>query len=485
MSSRNTTAGAHDPLLLPSQPQSSRNSVRIDNEIVAARPRKLSKSGLSEEIPHQPKEPAAPPLTKKPSSFFRRRKKSVSETVPPVLIPAPASGLQPPSTTVKHNPSVSSLRELMNPYLSNPPDVRKGSTGKYDIAPQSQKTPVEKSTIKPVFPNSALHKSADKVEKRQIESSTLGDALSANADANSDDNLLHPHDQSFLLDNSSNETRLNASDTSVEKLMSNRAKEGIPSENDHEPAPFNDGSIQAAQPVVDFVQNTKGRKVLGKKESRPRKVSGDNHVVNKNKANEQSSPAAKASPVKEVVTATLSPDEATPRVWLRPEKSIEDLRGLAEISSLGGHNQPSHPDEDRPTSSRRSRIVKTVLKAPESTAIDPTSPEFDVTLPFREDKVLAQRVFEGDETLVSKAKAAAWLGEAGPDRARIRRAYMELFDWQNLNILAALRVFCGRLLLKGETQQVDRILDAFSAQWCACNANHGFKATGKHSIAQS
>ncbi|KAI4238725.1 MAG: hypothetical protein LQ349_000880 [Xanthoria aureola] len=364
----------------------------------------------------------------------------------------------------------------MNPYLSNPPDVRKGSTtGKYDIAPQSQKTPVEKSTIKPVFPNSASHKNANKVEERQIESSTLGDALSANADANSDDNLLHPHDQSFLLDNSSNETRLNASDTSVEKLMSNRAKKGSPSENDREPAPFNDGSIQAAQPVVDFMHNTKGRKVLGKKDSRSGKVSDDNHVVDK--ANEQSSPAAKASPVKEVVTATFSPDEATPRVWLRPEKSIEDLRGLAETSSLGGHIQPSQPDEDRPTSSRRSRIVKTVLKAPESTAIDPTSPEFDVTLPFREDKVLAQRVFEGDETLVSKAKAAAWLGEAGPDRARIRRAYMELFDWQNLNILAALRGFCGRLLLKGETQQVDRILDAFSAQWCACNANHGFKAT--------
>ncbi|KAI4280493.1 MAG: hypothetical protein L6R38_004418 [Xanthoria sp. 2 TBL-2021] len=484
MSSRNTSAGAHDPLPPPSQPQSSRNSVRIDNEAVAAPPRKLSKSGLSGEITHLPKEPAAPPLTKKPSSFFRRRKKSVSEPVPPPVL-VPASGLQPPDATVKHNPSVSSLRELMNPYLSNSPDVRKGSTtGQHDTASRSQRIPVEKSTIKQVLPSSASHKSANKVEEREIESSTSGDALSAKAYANSDDNLLHPHDQSFLHDNSSNETRLIASDTSqivvvetssVEKPMSNQAKEDSPSEKDHEPAPFNDGSIQAAQPVVDFMQNTKGRKILGRKQSRSCKVSGDSHVVNK--TNELSTPAARASPVKEIVTATLSPDEATPRVWLRPEKSIEDLRGLAETSSFGGDTQPSHPDDDRPTSSRRGRTVKTVFKAPASSAIDPTSPDFDVTLPFREDKVLAQRVFEGDETLVSKAKAAAWLGEAGPDRARVRRAYMELFNWQNLNILAALRDFCGRLLLKGETQQVDRILDAFSTQWCACNANHGFKAT--------
>ncbi|KAL8657198.1 MAG: hypothetical protein Q9226_002157 [Calogaya cf. arnoldii] len=488
MSSRHTNAVFHDSLP-PSQPQSSRNSVRINNEAVAVPPRKLSKSGLSGQISHLPREPAAPPLTKKPSSFFRRRKKSVSEPFPPLgLVPTPPSEFQPPDTTMKHNPSVSSLRELMNPYLSNSPDVRKGSTiVHYDTASRSQMVPVENSTIKPVFPSSATHRSATKVvEERQIESSTSGDALSAKVDANSDDILLRPQDQSFLHDNSSNETRLNASDTSqvvapktatVEKPMSSQAKDDSPSEKDHEPTTFNDGSIQAAQPVVDFIQNSKGRKVLGRKPQRSQDISGGGHVLDK--TNEQSGPAAKATPVKEVVTATLTPDEATPRVWLRPEKSIEDLRGLAETSSPRGDTQPSNPDNDRPTSSRRGRIVKTIFKAPESSngAIDPTSPDFDVTLPFREDKVLAQRVFEGDETLVSKAKAAAWLGEAGPDRARVRRAYMELFGWQNLNILAALRDFCGRLLLKGETQQVDRILDAFSTQWCACNANHGFKAT--------
>ncbi|KAL8789105.1 MAG: hypothetical protein Q9213_001368 [Squamulea squamosa] len=489
MSSRNTNAGTHEFSLLQSQPQSSRNSVRLNSLTVAAPPPKLSKSKLLGEVTYLPREPVPAPLQKKPSSFFRRRKKSISEPVPPpALVPDPPPEFQPPDPIVKHNPSISSLRELMNPYLSNSPEVRKGSTTEHhDTASKIQRIPIGNSTVNPNFPAPAIHKSTNKVlEEKQIETSICGNALSANADANSDDNLLHPHDQSFLHDNSSNETRVDAGKTSqlvisetdtAEKPISSQAGQGNLSDVDHEPAPFNDGFIQAAQPVVDFIQNTKGRKTLGRKLPQSRKISGDDHVMRE--TNERSAPS-KAVLVKEAVPATLIPDETTPRVWLRPEKSTEDLRGLAETSLPGGNTQHSQADNDRPTSSRRGRMAKPTVKAPDllrAGSFDPTSPDFDVTLPFREDKVLAQRVYEGDEKLVSKAKAAAWLGDAGPDRARVRRAYMELFDWQNLNILAALRDFCGRLLLKGETQQVDRILDAFSTRWCACNANHGFKAT--------
>ncbi|KAL8858367.1 MAG: hypothetical protein Q9178_005048 [Gyalolechia marmorata] len=489
MSSRNTNAVVHDPFLSTVQPQSTRNSVRVDSTGVAAPPPKLSKSGLPGEKSHVRREPAAPPLTKKPSSFFRRRKKSVSEPFPPVLVPLPASEIQSSDPLMKHNPSVSSLRELMNPYLSHSTDVKQGSiTGHHDAASRTERLAVESSTIKPVYPKAAIHESAHGgFEEPQIESSTFGNAPSAKLDATSDDSLLHPHDRSFLHDNSSNETRMNVSDTSqvavtepstIEKPMSSQAQEDNLRNIDHEqPAAFNDGSVQAAQPVVDFMQSSKRRKTFARKLPYPRTMARNSHVVIE--TNDQSAPA-KASCAKETVIAKLNPDEATPRVWLRPEKSTEDLRGLAESSLPGGITQPSQSDGDQPMSSRRECIAETRVNAPElpsNASIDPTSPDFDITLPGREDKVLAQRVFESDVSLVSKVKAAAWLGEAGPDRARVRRAYMELFDWQNLNILAALRDFCGRLLLKGETQQVDRILDAFSTQWCACNPDHGFKAT--------
>ncbi|KAJ5639821.1 uncharacterized protein N7484_007683 [Penicillium longicatenatum] len=95
--------------------------------------------------------------------------------------------------------------------------------------------------------------------------------------------------------------------------------------------------------------------------------------------------------------------------------------------------------------------------------------------PTATDREQAQKLFDSQDQVVGSDPAAAWLGD--PDRATVREAYMRLFDWSNFNILAALRSLCERLVLKGETQQVDRVLDAFSNRWCDCNPSHGFKAT--------
>jgi Sec7-like guanine-nucleotide exchange factor len=66
-----------------------------------------------------------------------------------------------------------------------------------------------------------------------------------------------------------------------------------------------------------------------------------------------------------------------------------------------------------------------------------------------------------------------------PSRATALKAYMRLFDWSGCNILQSMRIFCGRIVFKGETQQVDRIMVAFAHRWCECNPNHGFKSSGK------
>lgn len=88
----------------------------------------------------------------------------------------------------------------------------------------------------------------------------------------------------------------------------------------------------------------------------------------------------------------------------------------------------------------------------------------------------ARKIYEGDEEDVTKADASAWLGERNTLSKRTLAAYMDLFDFTGINILAALRLLCEKLELKGETQQFDRIITALSARWCACNSTHGFKA---------
>ncbi|KAK6363056.1 hypothetical protein TWF730_000503 [Orbilia blumenaviensis] len=95
--------------------------------------------------------------------------------------------------------------------------------------------------------------------------------------------------------------------------------------------------------------------------------------------------------------------------------------------------------------------------------------------PSQEEKDAARKIFEGNEEFLPKVKAAAFLGEAGAPSARIRTAYMALHDWTGVNILVAFRGLCEKLVLKGETQQVDRIVSAVAKRWCDCNQNHGFK----------
>ncbi|EFY99706.1 guanine nucleotide exchange factor [Metarhizium robertsii ARSEF 23] len=104
-------------------------------------------------------------------------------------------------------------------------------------------------------------------------------------------------------------------------------------------------------------------------------------------------------------------------------------------------------------------------------------PELVMGEPTEDDRQKARRIFDGGEDFIQKDRAAAWMGEQGPVRQRTLQAYMEMYDFAGLNILVSLRQICGRLVLRAETQQVDRILVAFSKRWCNCNPMHGFKAT--------
>lgn len=52
---------------------------------------------------------------------------------------------------------------------------------------------------------------------------------------------------------------------------------------------------------------------------------------------------------------------------------------------------------------------------------------------------------------------------------------MDLYDFSGMNILSSLRQLCSRLILRGETQAMDRIIDAVAKRWVECNPNHGLK----------
>jgi hypothetical protein len=106
-------------------------------------------------------------------------------------------------------------------------------------------------------------------------------------------------------------------------------------------------------------------------------------------------------------------------------------------------------------------------------------PEIILGEPTDDDRQKALKIYEGSEDFIKKEKAAAWMGEEGTIRQRTLKAYMELYDFANMSIVASLRQVCERLILRAETQQVDRILFAFSIRWSRCNSSHGFRSIGK------
>jgi hypothetical protein len=198
-----------------------------------------------------------------------------------------------------------------------------------------------------------------------------------------------------------------------------------------------------------------------------------------------------------MVTPTKSPTQAEKdaRVWLEPSSSDEDVASAnlplpKKVPGASGSTSASTDTvyksatslpivqidgEDTEANELSSRRLATTVEAPDT--LD-QAPQGDEAL-LEGDRERALQIYNGNENSIQQDKAAAWMGEEGPGRARTLVAYMGLYDFSNLNILAALRNMCGRLVLKAESQQVDRILDAFAQRWCRCNPNHGFKVTGK------
>ncbi|CAG8465868.1 14975_t:CDS:2 [Acaulospora colombiana] len=80
----------------------------------------------------------------------------------------------------------------------------------------------------------------------------------------------------------------------------------------------------------------------------------------------------------------------------------------------------------------------------------------------------AKRCFDEDETFMKKESIAEFLGGIKPLNSRTLKFYMEYFDFANLKLDVAFRRLCEKLYIKGETQQVDRILESFSKRYWEC-----------------
>jgi hypothetical protein len=427
------------------------------------------------DVPATPKE--IPPATlNKKASFFRRRKKSISEDVP---LPTPPIQAPPdlpvtPQVMAGEKSPVSSLREVMTPYLSSPVNISHSQGGK---------DPLQSISGASGFPDL----SAPGIH------SPIGN------DADGRPELPNSSEQSASVpvrDNPNPSTSERALHISPESAEPARALTPVSSRN-----PDDDRGVSESNLALKSVESTQPSEVMSTNENDPRLARSSHSWSGSSKdiltsptdlpplsirdGNVQSSGYGSTMTIR-----TVSRDVNAAENLLRPSNgnaspSVSSPQSYATKPSRMPLAHESHESIVSDYISATSKLpTPTVDNAPQ-TAIQPTEPgspiesqEPDETEPTEDDRVQARNIFDGRDQVVDVVNAAAWLGENGAEHKRLRKAYMELFDWHGLDILAALRILCNRLLLKGETQQVDRILDAFSVRWCSCNPNHGFKATG-------
>lgn len=413
---------------------------------------KLPPKDINSTSPAAPKEQQT--IAKKSSAFFRRRKKSASE---PLLNPLPLS-LHPAKTEAAEPSPVSSLRQVMGPYLAGPP-LPSPKFGLRNESPQGFNT-AHTSLSRPNDTSSATD------EKEKSSSRHLGQTApkALTPESKYSTSLKVPQqdnqDSTFLADSSGTEEPIARSRQNTPSQSSDGNSRISPSDKSH--GQLSGGSLTVRFP---FTSATSSRVATPSSGSRT-----------------PNSPSSPTLPTSTMASKTASPSH----LRLQRDASDNSRQGsLSKDHAVGDSPLPSGSDlsiyKSAPSTPFAAHYEGGSNEDGHAPAVKITaSPEAAPSRASDEnDREQALRIFENRDENLEPGEVSAWLGDAGDARERVRVAFMTLFDWTYVDILSALRGLCARIALKGETQQVDRMLDEFSKRWCECNCNHGFKSSGK------
>ncbi|RMJ25265.1 Sec7 domain protein [Aspergillus sp. HF37] len=384
-------------------------------------------------------------VVNKKSSFFRRRKKSVVDSAPPpIVVP---QEFNPRALETKPEPSpVSSLRKVMNPYLADAD--AKGHPGE-----ATKEYANVQSSARP---------------QKQKRGSVLAPGSTSRPEYGRSQPTSRGNDGSSLAGSGSEGPAASSRPGSAPTDMQQEQHIGRHQGTTIDETKLHDSMIQA----TDFPQPP--RPLRNDATAHPTTTMALSPVVEGFSKTNAASKAPHDGPVESKESGGVSSqDRLDEPSKLSPAEgaSASPTASTSEASNYyTASNTPVIPSEEPKSGEATEGAVDSSDGAP--------------ARPTKEDREQAQKLYDSQDEVVGDEPAAAWLGDV--DRALVREAYMGLFDWSKMNVLAALRSMCIRLVLKGETQQVDRVLDAFSSRWCECNPRHGFKtADVVHTICYS
>ncbi|KAG9064514.1 hypothetical protein KI688_003704 [Linnemannia hyalina] len=127
---------------------------------------------------------------------------------------------------------------------------------------------------------------------------------------------------------------------------------------------------------------------------------------------------------------------------------------------------------DAPEGTGRTRPLSAHLSQHDRDALEESVSEFEDEA-ARKASILAaetaKRLFDEDETLMKREEIAAYMATPNAFYRSILVHYMSYFDFSGQRLDMAFRTLCQKLVLKGESQEVDRVLEEFAGRYVTCN----------------
>ncbi|KAG0364361.1 hypothetical protein BGX24_004645, partial [Mortierella sp. AD032] len=158
------------------------------------------------------------------------------------------------------------------------------------------------------------------------------------------------------------------------------------------------------------------------------------------------------------VSLMISPTQTSPEDRVTPEGTVPlSARRMSTpvLQTLEG------PRATSPSAEVTVKFTSLVLEP-----ATPTSPkETTEDLAYKTSK----RCFTEDESFLKREEISCYLGAAKPFNRRVVTHYMNHFDFGGKRLDGAFRQLCQKLMLKGESQEVDRVLEAFAQRYIDCN----------------
>ncbi|EZF70417.1 hypothetical protein H105_07231 [Trichophyton soudanense CBS 452.61] len=448
-----------------------------------------------------------PMVTKKPSSFFRRRKKSVVENTPPPMLPLSnlsSTDVSKPESqgpeklrisTATDSIRTDSLSKAMKPYLSDMDSPKHSPKNSPRESPKPSSRGGRKSRDRHETDESDMgsprKREKPRIKEAEIESAKKLQKLgylpssksrrTTGASKTKSSSRSHSratnYDGSFLADSSGNEGLSSRQSGDKQSRRPQTSPDPPAQQSDHStPGPKHDAVLS------DRVNGGKSQSGDPNSSSLLEPAPSSAHSKNNQQTSAPASPRSmqfEPTPSRRKQSGLHIDTSGKTIITTEKDKS-------PRISTSTSITSNYHTAQSTPVPSSDENLAwGSTAMAPLQGSADAAGDGLDENTPSPEERQQAQKIFDNnDEELAAGKYTAAWLGT--PDRAMLRKAYMDLFDWSDMNILSSLRSLCTKIALKGEAQQVDRVLDAFSCRWCECNPNHGFKATDVvHTISYS